>query len=72
MKRFVQFIAGAICPQCKSKDTIALNPSDDEIYCVSCNFVEKRPQQNKNENSSEIKVINIDDFKKNRDKNNRN
>jgi uncharacterized metal-binding protein (TIGR02443 family) len=25
MKRFVQFIAGAICPDCKSKDTIALN-----------------------------------------------
>ena len=41
MKRFVQFIAGAICPDCKSKDTIALNPSNDEIYCVKCNFVEK-------------------------------
>ena len=34
MKRFVQFIAGAICPDCKSKDTIALNPTNDEIYCV--------------------------------------
>ena len=30
MKRFVQFIAGAICPDCKSKDTIALNPTNDE------------------------------------------
>ena len=46
MKRFVQFIAGAICPDCKSKDTIALNPSNDEIYCVKCNFVEKRPDTN--------------------------
>ena len=36
MKRFVQFIAGAICPDCKSKDTIALNPTNDEIYCVKC------------------------------------
>ena len=63
MKRFVQFIAGAICPECKLKDTIALNPSDDEIYCVSCNFVEKRPRDKK-EKKSEIKVINIEDFKK--------
>tara|TARA_B100001248_G_scaffold257794_1_gene240904 strand:+ start:284 stop:487 length:204 start_codon:yes stop_codon:yes gene_type:complete len=64
VKRFVQFIAGAICPECKLKDTIALNPSDDEIYCVSCNFVEKRPRENEKEKKSEIKVINIEDFKK--------
>ena len=44
MKRLVQFSAGAICPDCKSKDTIALNPTNDEIYCVKCNFVEKRPE----------------------------
>ena len=29
MKRFVQFIAAAISPECKSQDTIALNPTDD-------------------------------------------
>ena len=69
MKRFVQFIAGAICPECKSKDTIALNPADDEIYCVKCDFVEKRPEKKDSNNNSEIKVINIDDFRKNRDKN---
>ena len=68
MKRFVQFIAGAICPECKSKDTIALNPADDEIYCVKCDFVEKRPEVKDSNNNSEIKVINIDDFRKNRDK----
>ena len=39
MKKFVQFIAGAVCPNCKSQDTIALKPSDDEIYCVKCDFV---------------------------------
>tara|TARA_B100000614_G_C14496173_1_gene472716 strand:- start:92 stop:304 length:213 start_codon:yes stop_codon:yes gene_type:complete len=69
MKRFVQFIAGAICPECKSKDTIALNPRDDEIYCVKCDFIEKRPELKDIKNDSEIKVINIEDFKKNRDKN---
>ena len=69
MKRFVQFIAGAICPECKSKDTIALNPSDDEIYCVKCNFIEKRPEPKDIKKDAEIKLINIEDFKKNRDKN---
>lgn len=69
MKRFVQFIAGAICPDCKSKDTIALNPTNDEIYCVKCNFVEKRPELKDSKRKEEIKVINIIDFKKNKDKN---
>ena len=69
MKRFVQFIAGAICPDCKSKDTIALNPTNDEIYCVKCNFVEKRPELKETKSNEEIKVINIDDYKKNKDKN---
>ena len=50
MKRFVQFIAGAICPECKSQDTIALNPADDEIYCVNCDFVEKRPEEKSKHN----------------------
>ena len=67
MKRFVQFIAGAICPDCKSKDTIALNQSNDEIYCVKCNFVEKRPEINDLKKNEEIKVINIKDYKKNKD-----
>ena len=56
MKRFVQFIAGAICPDCKSKDTIALNPTNDEIYCVKCNFVEKRPESNDLKKNEEIKM----------------
>ena len=68
MKRFVQFIAGAICPDCKSKDTIALNPTNDEIYCVKCNFVEKRPEIDDLKKNDEIKVINIKDYQKNKDK----
>ncbi len=69
MKKFVQFIAGAVCPNCKSQDTIALNPSDDEIYCVKCDFVEKRPQEKNILDNEEIKVINLEDFKNNRSKN---
>ena len=69
MKRFVQFIAGAICPSCKEKDTIAINVDDDEIYCVKCNFIEKRPVDTKEINPKQINVINLEDFKKNRDKN---
>ena len=69
MKKFVQFIAGAVCPNCKSQDTIALNPSDDEIYCVKCDFVEKRPKEKNILDNEEIKVINLNDFKKNSSKN---
>ena len=69
MKRFVQFIAGAICPSCKEKDTIAINIDDDEIYCVKCDFIEKRPVDTKEINPKKINVINLEDFKKNRDKN---
>jgi uncharacterized metal-binding protein (TIGR02443 family) len=69
MKRFVQFIAGAICPTCKEKDTIAINPDDDEIYCVKCDYTEKRPIEKKPSDVEEINVINLEDFKKNRDKN---
>lgn len=69
MKRFIQFIAGAICPSCKEKDTIAINSNDDEIYCVKCDYVEKRPIAEKTKISENINVINLEDFKKNMDKN---
>ena len=69
MKRFVQFIAGAICPSCKEKDTIAINVDDDEIYCVKCDFIEKRPVDPKSIKPKQINVINLEDYKKNRDKN---
>ena len=66
MKRFVQFIAGAICPNCKALDTIALNKYDDEIYCVKCDYIEQRPREKESLKSKQINVINLEDFKKNK------
>jgi len=66
MKKFVQFIAGAVCPECKSLDTIAINANDDEIYCVKCEFKEKRPADPAIKNEEKINVINLEEFKKNR------
>jgi hypothetical protein len=68
MKKFVQFIAGAICPKCKAGDTIAINSEDNLIYCVKCDFTEKRPEEKELSVQKEINVINLDDFKSNRDK----
>ena len=62
MSKFIQFIAGAICPSCKAQDTIAINTEDDLIYCVKCDFKENRPVL-KEKNNQSINVINIDDFK---------
>ena len=45
MSKFIQFIAGAVCPSCKAQDTIAINPDDDLIYCVKCDFKENRPEE---------------------------
>ena len=67
MKKFVQFIAGAVCPECKSLDTIAINANDDEIYCVKCEFKEKRPTVNTKKSENRINVINLEEFRKNRD-----
>lgn len=67
MKKFVQFIAGAVCPKCKSLDTIAINANDDEIYCVKCEFKEKRPTDNTKKSENRINVINLEEFRKNRD-----
>tara|TARA_Y100000996_G_C22275157_1_gene541652 strand:+ start:273 stop:482 length:210 start_codon:yes stop_codon:yes gene_type:complete len=69
MKKFVQFIAGAICPSCKEKDTVAINSNNDEIYCVKCDYKEKRPLEDKTHKSKEINVINLEDFKTNRNEN---
>jgi uncharacterized metal-binding protein (TIGR02443 family) len=66
MKKFVQFIAGAVCPECKSLDTIAINANDDEIYCVKCEFKEKRPTDPTKKSEEKINVINLEEFKKNR------
>ena len=62
MSKFIQFIAGAVCPSCKAQDTIAINTEDDLIYCVKGDFKENRPVL-KEKNNQSINVINIDDFK---------
>ena len=67
MKKFVQFIAGAVCPECKSLDTIAINANDEEIYRVKCEFKEKRPTDNTKKSENRINVINLEEFRKNRD-----
>ena len=44
MNDFRRFVAGAICPNCKKKDTIALSADDKRIFCVSCDFEEYKSE----------------------------
>tara|TARA_B100000579_G_scaffold77940_1_gene60447 strand:+ start:215 stop:427 length:213 start_codon:yes stop_codon:yes gene_type:complete len=64
-KGFIRFIAGAVCPLCKAQDKIAISPDDKTIYCLNCDFVEKKPEDTKDRssNSNDPKVFNIDDFR---------
>ena len=64
-KGFIRFIAGAVCPSCKAQDKIAITPDDKTIYCLNCDFKEKKPEdiEKKPLNSNEPKVFNIDDFR---------
>ena len=62
MAAFIQFISGAICPECKQMDTIAISKDDDMIYCVKCSFKESRPKES-NSKIDTIKAINIEDHK---------
>jgi len=62
MSKFVQFIAGAVCPSCNAQDTIAINAKDDLIYCPKCDFTERRLIA-KTPNNQAINVINIEDFR---------
>jgi uncharacterized metal-binding protein (TIGR02443 family) len=64
-KGFIRFIAGAVCPSCKAQDKIAITPNDKTIYCLNCDFKEKKPEdiENKHLNITEPKVFNIDDFR---------
>ena len=62
MTKFIQFIAGAICPSCKAMDSIAINRENDQIYCVKCDYKD-RPKE-KNSKQANINVINLEDYKK--------
>jgi len=44
MNDFRRFVAGAICPNCKKKDTIALSADDKRIFCVTCDFEEYKSE----------------------------
>lgn len=45
-KRKKRFIAGAVCPQCKSMDTLMLFFRDnvEQVECVTCGYHKTRPQ----------------------------
>ena len=43
-KNFIRFIAGAVCPNCKELDKIAITPDDQTIYCLNCDFKEHKLQ----------------------------
>ncbi len=42
-----RFIAGAVCPQCQSKDTLALwrDHDADNIICVKCGFTQRQTDE---------------------------
>ena len=49
-KQQLEFIAGAICPNCKALDRIAVTYYDEKIICVSCDFEELKPKNPQEEN----------------------
>jgi len=65
-KKFTQFIAGAICPSCSEKDSIAIHKDNDEIYCVKCSYKEYRPGSKKDPvesvKSRAVNVVDITNF----------
>ena len=67
-KNFIRFIAGAVCPNCKEVDKIAITPDDKTIYCLSCDFKENKPLEKpiKNSKANDPKVFNIEDFRPNK------
>ena len=64
MKKFTQFIAGAICPSCSEQDSIAIHKDDDEIFCAKCGYKEFRPGSKKEAIIKAINVVDIKDFNK--------
>jgi uncharacterized metal-binding protein (TIGR02443 family) len=60
MTKFIQFIAGAICPSCKAMDSIAINRENDQIYCVKCDYKEDRPKEKiPNKQTSMLLILKI-------------
>ncbi len=40
-----QFIAGAVCPECKEMDSLVLFAEEQQIECVSCDFKQTSEQR---------------------------
>ena len=40
-----QFIAGAVCPECKEMDSLVLFTEEQQIECVSCDFKQTSEQR---------------------------
>ena len=61
-----RFVAGAICPKCKSMDTIMLffENNVEKLECVQCDYSEEQTEQQvekaKRENESVIGVFKPD------------
>ena len=64
-KELIRFIAGAVCPNCKEMDKIAITADDKTIYCLSCDFKEHRPEPKEvaGQESNDLKVFNPDYFR---------
>ena len=76
-KRKKQFIAGAVCPQCSTMDSLVLYADEQSISCIECNFsqssiqrdsdfnLDTAPSPNKKNDSSkytqQITITNLND-----------
>jgi len=45
LSRKKQFIAGAICPECSTMDSLALYTDDQSIVCIECDFHQSSEQR---------------------------
>ena len=48
-----RFIAGAVCPRCALMDKIVVDLDTDQRECVSCGFVEARPDNKPTQQQTE-------------------
>ncbi|TQV88397.1 YheV family putative zinc ribbon protein [Aliikangiella coralliicola] len=45
MKPSQRFIAGAVCPECQSPDSLLLDSNDQSIECVDCGYTQTAEQR---------------------------
>lgn len=56
MSRKKQFIAGAICPQCSTMDSLALYTDDQSIVCIECDFHQSSEQRDSKASADKTKT----------------